>query len=496
MEDKYNRFASTLLFALLAFLAVYGLLIFRSAPFTDETWDWTENVNAVYVAAGRFLISLYHEVFYTQGIPWAYGIASALFLSLALAWQTCIFKIEKRSLRLFYVAVCIGIPQLSYLMVCSHHVDSVCLGILLATCSFWLIDKVKNECVSDVKTLGVYAVAALLMAFAAGAYQFLIVFPGLFSVVSVLNEKTADTKYYANKLLRVFFVSLMAFGMYYVVALLFKLTVPDKTIVFCDNYQQSLVTWGKLSWDVHVLHIGKQWIMHLLGSAYPGEWFYATTLIPVLFLVVSSLLNNAITWGVKILRIGMVWGIYVAPFIAIVVLGEDQGARLHLFEPFACSLLWCVMLKEIKLFNNNEYGKILMCLVSAFVLLKAVYVVSDMTNQQNRYYEENVRLAMEVKQMALRTAVPNGVNVAELPIYVSGTYIGDDVVMQKYKSCVSGVSTPSFYPYVRIPQLYHISESGFSVDRVEKEFSTMSEYPHPSSCRYVEGKILVKLPKR
>lgn len=491
MEASYKRFITIALFAGLAFVAIYGLLIFRFAPFTDETWDWAEDVNPIYIAAGRFFVALYHKLFHAEGVPWAYGIASAVYLSVAIAWQTTLLRIKSIPLGIFYAAVCLGIPQLSYLVICSFLIDAVCLAILLVTAAYWLIQRAETqgECR---KKLVCYGVASVLMACAAGAYQFLIAFPCFFALVALFNEKSSESlMFYLRKLLPVVFVTLASFVVYYAVSNAFKQTVPESAIAFCQNYQQSLVTWGRMPFVVHVLHIAKQMVIHLLGNAFCGEWFYASCIIPVVYLSILAFFEQSAAFWVKLLKITIILVLYIAPFIAIVVLGED-GSRLHLFEPFACAFLWVLALQRWGGLIKIQYAQIGLCVLGFFLVLKAMYVVSDMANTQNRYFEENVRIAGEIKQLALQTKVPDGCIAAELPIYVSGAYNGDDARLDKYFSCVSGISTPSFYTVVRIPNLHHISESGFSKEKIEAEFATMPQYPHPDSCRYVEGKIIVK----
>ena len=494
MEASYKRFITIALFAGLAFVAIYGLLIFRFAPFTDETWDWAEDVNPIYIAAGRFFVALYHKLFHAEGVPWAYGIASAVYLSVAIAWQTTLLRIKSIPLGIFYAAVCLGIPQLSYLVICSFLIDAVCLAILLVTAAYWLIQRAETlrECR---KKIVCYGIASVLMACAAGAYQFLIAFPCFFALVALLNAKSeylSTLGQCMRKLMPVVLVTLSSFVIYYAVSTAFKQTVPESTIAFCQNYQQSLVTWGKLPLEVHVLHIGKQWVMHLLGMSYPGEWFYASTLIAVIYLSWCSFSSESVSLIVKLLKVSIILVLYIAPFIAIAVLGEDQGPRLHMFEPFACALLWVLALQRWGGLIKTQYAQIALCVLGGFLALKSMYVVSDMANTQNRYFAENVRIAGEIKQLALQTKVPDGCIAAELPIYVSGAYNGDDARLDKYLSCVSGISTPSFYTVVRIPNLYHISASGLSKEKIEAEFATMPQYPHPDSCRYVEGKIIVK----
>ena len=325
-----------------------------------------------------------------------------------------------------------------------------------------------------------------------------IAFPCFFALSTLLNEPSEQSdslRYYVRKMLPVIVVTVVAFIIYSVVSSLFKQTVPPSTVEFCKNYQQSLITWGKLPLDVHILHIGKQWVLHLLGMSYPGEWFYGLTLVAVAYLSYMALMKRNVAICIKFLNVAIICILYVAPFVAIVALGEDQGPRLHMFEPFACAILWCLALQRWNGLLKKQYSGVVVCAFGCFLALKAMYVVSDMANTQNRYFEENVRIAGEIKTLALQTNVPEGCVASELPIYVSGAYHGDDARLDKYLSCVSGISTPSFYTLVRIPNLYHISNSGLSKEQIEHEFETMPLYPHPGSCRYVDGKIIVKCSK-
>lgn len=96
-EAETKNFLQTAIAVALCFLLVNLLIIFRFGPFGDEGWDLTGECAGIYLAGGRFLVTIYRLIFSPCGVPVAYGIAAAIYFGLALAIQIKILRIQNTS---------------------------------------------------------------------------------------------------------------------------------------------------------------------------------------------------------------------------------------------------------------------------------------------------------------------------------------------------------------------------------------------------------------
>lgn len=481
MHTKDNRFLNGALTAAVCFLLVYLMMIFRFAPFTDEIWDWSADNWGIYLAGGRYTVTLFRSIFSACGVPVAYGIAASVFWGCSIAVQMEIFQIRNPWLRFLFIAFSVGVVQLSYLMTCSFLVDAVCLGLLCCSLAYWFFDQWLQD-----KAKHKLALSVLLGVLGLGSYQFLaMMLPICFCGVALLRAEREKTAELFRRGLLFAGWCVVVLICYFLVAKTCKLLCSAEDLAVVNSYQQTLILWGQLDLVTQVLHIGKQWVMHLIGISYPGEWVYAISLI-ALFFVVCDICKRVETKGEKALYILLAISLYVLPFLPIAVLGDDKGARLFLAQPTSCAIL-CTLAVAPRIHYLPTW---LLATCGCFLILKACYVVSEASFYQKRRFEQALTLRAELYANISNVPVPSGVNLSSCPIVVQGCLITPLVEKDIYCSVVPFAGHPLLEQYLDIKTWAQADKGNTQQVR---EFQNMPVYPAPGSIRYWNGKILVKL---
>ena len=431
------------------------------------------------------MVTLFRIIFSECGTPVAYGLASSIFFGLAVAIQMKILRIKKWEVQLLYIAFSVSIVQLSHLMINTFIADAVCAGIFFISLAYWLYEQNYTQ-TRDIKSL---LASILLATFGLGAYQFLgLILPILF-LACLMIKRTDKGQQNPIQLLKqcvAFFcwcVAILALNFVFIA--IGKSACDPQELAVTSSYQASLITWGKLDFVTHFLHIGKQWVTHLLGLGYPGEWIYPTALLPLLLIIkdIRTTCSNSVT---RCIYTSVAIAIYVLPFLPIAVMGEDHGARLFLAQPVACASLWALAvaprLKRLKPWC--------IAAISIFVSLKASYVVSDMAFYQKRLHEQALVLRSEIVSRALSVNVPEGVDVNACPIVVKGSLYTDIRKNDIYNSCIPAPGDDYLEQYLNLAGM---KQAARHMQELAPVFETMPIYPHSGSIKYHHGTILVRL---
>lgn len=481
MHTKDNQFLNGALTAAACFLLVYLAMIFRFAPFTDEIWDWSADNWGIYLAGGRYTVTLIRSIFSACGVPVAYGIAASVFWGCSIAVQMEILQVRNPWLRFLFIAFSVGVVQLSYLMTCSFLVDAVCLGLLCCSLAYWFFDQWLQD-----KRKHKLALSVFLGVLGVGSYQFLaMMLPICFCGVALLRaerDKTADL--FRRGLLFVGW-SVAILICYFLVAKTCNLLCSAEDLAIVNSYQETLILWGQLDLVSQVLHIGKQWVMHLIGISYPGEWVYAISFI-ALIVVILDICKSVGKRSERFVYVFLAISLYVLPFLPIAVLGDDKGARLFLAQPTSCAIL-CTLAVAPRI---RHFPTWLLATCGCFFVLKACYVVSDASFYQKRRFEQALVLRAELYANILNAPVPPDVNLSSCPIVVQGSLITPLVEKDIYCSVVSMAGDSLLEQYLGIQRW---SQANKRDPQQVREFQNMPVYPAPGSIRYWNGKILVKL---
>lgn len=487
-QDETKKFVITALVAAVCFFLVHLLIIFRFGPTSDEIWDLTEENSGIYLAGGRFTITIYRFIFSPCGVPVAYGIASSLYFGLAIATQIKIFNIQNKNLQFLFIAFSVSCVQLSYFMSVCYHADVLCFGILAVCFSYFLFNKAYTT-----QRKSLFCLSAIPAVIGLGAYQFLgVLLPCLFIIQILCNQAESSQSESLTKLMKKCGVfGAWCFGIiviYFLFANIGKTFCSEADLNLTRSYQAPLLLWGKLPILTHILHMGKAWCMHLIGTNYSGEWLYVTAILP-LTLFVQDLWKKNRPVSLRLVYVSFALSLYfLIPFLPIVAMGRDLGARVYLAQPLTCAAIW-----SLALFTRVQTIKNwLIISVSTFILIKACYTVSDIAFYDKRLFEESLILRNEVIARALQADVPSGVDVYACPILVNKELNTSIRKQNRYSNCIPNCGSRAFDFYL------DISVSNMrKIYRHEKEFipifKQMPVYPAPGSIKYHEGNILVKL---
>ena len=469
----------------LLFLLVYLYMGLRLAPFGDEAWDWFMVDKSVYIAAGRPGLAAYLTLAAGHGVPYAYCIATAAFFALAVCLQISLLKVESQVARFSFAALQVAVVQYSYTMIDSFLADAVMLGVAISSLSFWLVSRGNTQWFH---VLG----AVLCAAAAASVYQLiLLVIPVLYLAYALRTMGERNVREHLRLGFKTAGVCIAAVALYHGVRVACMGLAAEGVAESVAQYQNSLVTWGQLDIVTHVLHIGKQWCMHLVGAAYPGECLYATTLIPVL-LYSAIIVRDAGRAGLeKLFYLALPVAIYVLPFLPIAALGEDQGARLFLAEPLACASLWTLLIMK-KGWLLKPAQSVAACVLVSLFVLKACYTVSDIAFYQYRIFRENQTEYWELKNRIAQVENKAGFATGTVPVVFSGHWQSELRKADKYNSCIINPSDVFFYSFIGDRQVKGTASSSTPGKELNEKLNTMPTWPDPGSTVYHNGEIIVK----
>lgn len=483
-SDESKRYISNAAIAALCFLLVHLMMVFRFAPFGDEVWDLSGKCWGIYLAAGRYTVTLCRMFFSDCGVPVAYGIAASVFFGLAVAVQMEVLKVRSAWSRMVYIAASVGIIQISYLMINAFIADAVCFGLFSASLAFYFFERWIRE-----RKLKDLLVSIPLGVIALGGYQLLaMLLPCMMLAVLLLNRDECPQETVGGVIRKLaccagWCLVIVAFNL--LAVRVGKMFSPAADLKLVADYQASLITLGKLDVVTHILHIGKQWCIHLVGMAYPGEWVYATALVAVALLL-RDIARMEKTVALRLCYALLVICLYVIPFLPIAAIGEDHGARLFLAQPLACAALWTLALKP-RICQIPSWLVGALCLI---VVLKAAYIVSDTAFYQKRLYDQSLENRLEILTKAWMTPVPDGVDARFCPVVIQGDYRSPLHKNDRYNSCIPAAGNGYMEQYLCSRNIHSV-EPGRG--KYAKQFNQMPVYPAAGCMRYHEGVILVKL---
>ncbi len=470
--------------ASVCFLLVHLMIIFRFAPSGDEVWDLTDECWGIYLAGGRFTVTLFRIIFSDCGVPVAYGITSSIFFGLAVAIQMKILRIENTWNQFIYTGFTLSCIQLSYLMVVSYHADAILFGLFAMSLAYWMYERYLQ---TSGKQLLVCSV--ILAALGLGTYQFFgLLLPCLFLLLLLIKKDDNTTPTLAALFKKACHFSLWCVSilvLYYALSCLGKWFCNAEDLALTESYQNALILWGKMDIFTNILHIGKHLVPHLLGLSYPGEWTYCTALLP-LFLLMKDIWQDKKIRNTRNVYVLIPIVVYLLPFIPLAVLGTESGPRCYLAQPMACAALWCLAIRP----RIKQIKPWVAASISLFIMLKASYIVADMAFYQKRLYEQSLVVRAEIVARALQAEVPEGVDINTCPIVTNKPYTSQLREADKYGSYVPTPGNNHLEWYLDMSGVRKIKKGDPVLTPV---FEQMEVYPKTGSIKYHEGNILVRL---
>ncbi len=509
---RHNVLFNTLI-ASGAFLFIYFYFIFRDGLFIDELIDITNHDPFFYAATDRWGITILRLLTSDIMVPVTYGLFSACCIGFAIALQIQHFIVKGTKylsagtigcISLFYIAIHLGIYQLIHILLFSYHADAVCFAYLLMTAGYMAYSKGINE-----GRKHWFCISVVCFILGTSTYQTLLLLPVIFFCAETLCVSITDEQAYVSSSLSKmakWLCSLLALSLttYATITLFIKPFLNPEYIADVEAYRQGSIVWrntdGYNTFDYIwlVLHVVKRVCQSLMGMEYQGNWFYMTAIIPVITILAIFKKKKGSSQK-KWLGIASVLGLWLLPFLPILVFGSSIGGRALYAPPCACALLWCICLKS----NINmlqHFPRWVLYLVSAILLINASYAVSSRAFRYKLAHEASISLIEEVKLRAWLTEVPEGVDVYSCPITIIGAYEVPPMTV-KFPKFERNPEQTCFPDEIKL-HAFHASytlnkrinfTSQLPKERLEEELSTMSIYPAKGSCRYVEGEILVRM---
>lgn len=483
-SDETKRYISNAAIAAICFLLVHLMMVFRFAPFGDEVWDLSGKCWGIYLAAGRYTVTLCRMFFSDCGVPVAYGITASVFFGLAVAVQMEVLKIRTGWSSVVYIVASVSVVQISYLVIDAFLADVICLGLLSVSLAYYQFEKWRF-----LRRAKYLLVSVLLGIVALGSYQLLVLLLPCLLMADVLRTRDEVRLETVACLLK----RVACCAGWCLVIVAFNLLAVRVGKMFCSaadlnlvaDYQASLITLGQLDVVTHVLHIGKQWCMHLVGASYPGEWLYATALVAVVLLL-RDIFRMERTVALRLCYVLIVICLYIVPFLPIAAMGEDRGPRLFLAQPLACAALWTLAIKpRMHRFSSWLVGSL--CLIA---VLKAAYVVSDMAFYQKRLYDQSLEIRSEILTKAWMTPVPGGIDARFCPVVIQGELRSPLHENDPYGSCIPSAGNGYMEQYLCSRNIQTVMPDR---NKYSEQFRLMPVYPAAGCMRYHEGVILVKL---
>ena len=455
----------------------------------------------IYVANMRWGLALWRYIFGFGSLPLVAGVISGAVISLSLLVHVRIFDIESFTKRLAYGVVYLCGIQWLYQLVYSNQSDVVALSFLLASIAVYYITKK-----SDKKSI---LLAMLLVMFSVACYQsillYIFVLWGAFYVKNVLNEQTLK----CSDFLRVAIVVIVGAFLSLLIAKVLMCTslVTPSIVESVKNHQGDFIRWSRLeglSTEMQIRCVIRYMftvpLSNMLGVTYPGQWVYASALIPVILLVRIVSKSISVKRGI-VVGLLLLFLLYV-PYLMGAVFVHQMPARVNIAEPLSSACVWALLIGR-----ENSYSS---CKVKAFIafliaaVLSSVYTVGAYARNEAYGHE---RATMELISMHSRAMeVARTSNLNNFSIVVIGepkfkTTISDEFHMSEktlYSESVhphifrGGRSWLNLYiDYLRLPYIRCANQDDYA--QYASSVKDMPSWPDISSVQECDGNIIIKV---
>lgn len=485
----HSKFVQNALACLFLYMMVYGYQMLRLGLGGDEMWDLSEPLLGLYVAQGRFPIVLYHALCGCgQMVPWAYGVASAVFYSLAVALQIKILGFAKPVTRFLYIATSLGVAYMSVMMNYANAADVMSLGILLVTIGFRYYQKA-----CEAHAVKFYSLAIILTSFGVCCYQInILVFVAL--ALGVMLGRDLSTRECMTRLCRLAVFALLVCAIQAALKTasihLMLAFQPDlgHYVSTAMGYQQGLIGWLSSSVEHNVFSSLSVLKKCLLGQYIHG-WFYASCIVPVVYL--------AAKWRREPLRLLMLMALYLLPFTPLVVFaagitGKTVFFRLAIHASISAAVMWCIALESSGMIDRERVRRFFVAL-SLVLIVEASYIASNDAFTKKRMYDFGVAKAQQITNEVNYYIHSNPeASPQDLPVVVVGgfPFHGGNTSSEKSGSLFFG---GYMFRHTSNPQL------GFSTqdklpETIQRKIADLPAFPAKGAIMKIGDKIYVKCP--
>ncbi len=501
------------------YVLIYGLYLPRLGLTQDEVVDFDGSAVGIYIGNGRWGLALYRTLVGGGAAPWAGSIMAGLYLCTAIVLQTRLLRLNTPGLKFCYGSLMLGMTQFKSMLIFSVQSDAIAFGFVLCTLTCLLLFRKGTLLLSH------WLMAILMLCLAIGFYQSLIFYCAALAVGSwLIRRQEGEPDFFLRFAYR--------FGLTFLFALLLYFSLRSLTLVLplaskeqiegSLQYQQGLTqgfTFLVIPFTqklLYLAHYFKYVFYSGLGLMYAGQWVYATTLIPLMFIFFRYLRQKE-AWITRLLRLLALAFLWLSPHIMIVLLGSTIGGeRVNLPEPLCCALLWVLWLRGALL---SPFLKRLGCILLLFILVHACYAVSSKAWMESLNHERKVNEMRLLCAAARHFAAKRGVRSPGLRIQTVYKPEGDPpptvscsngcVPLELLKSRLSErrelaqewskpfcFETTDYYD-----RLYHFTPGGRYLaplpaskrEQWEEEISHLSSWPVPGCMMLKDDCVIVRV---
>ncbi len=386
----------------------------------DEVMDFYGASLDTYTAQDRWGHAAYRLLLGEGTAIWAAGIATAVYLAVAYALQLRLLQVEARVEKLIYLGFYLACPQFASMLGFLQHVDAIALSLLLSTTAIYLFYQQGRK-------LWLRALLGVLMlSIAAGCYQTSLFYALVLVFACELKtfyQQQQQARFPWARLSKLALIFCAAVALWYALRMITYPLASEQAREYAANYHSSRSQLGifpSLSLQakcLYLAHYAKLTVIEALGSLSPTRWLYMTSILPLGYLLFSSLckLRGMARLGAP-LMLALIW---VLPFMLIFVLGTEQPERTFLAEPLSLSVLWILAWRQAPQLKMRPLVQRAMLLFLAFALIKTLYHAAAQERKRNHNYSLLVQdfQQMERLRVASSFAEEKNLHVMLLPIY-------------------------------------------------------------------------------
>ena len=501
MLNHKQKDAIFCLVVFLLYFIIYGILSFRFGMVVEEVHEGITLHHELYVANMRWGLALWRAIFGYGALPLVAGIISGAAIALSLLVHVRIFGIESFGKRLAYGVIYLCGIQWLYQLMYSNQSDVVALSFLLASIAVYLITKNKDK-----KSV---LFAVLLVMFSVACYQaillYIFVLWGSFYIICILNEQSLKT----SAIVREAFVFVVGALLSIIVARVLMSTslVTPSIVETVKNHQGDFIRWTRLeglSTEMQVRCVVRYMVTvpltNMAGLTYPGQWVYASALIPLVLIVRFVYKRNTVKHAMFVGAF-LLFLLYVPFFMGVVFL-HKMPPRVNIAEPLACAGVWAVFISRKSRYSACKINFFVSFLIAA--ILSSVYTVGAFARTEAYSYN---RAVMELISMHSRgMQVASSAELTDFKIIIIGDpkfsrFVADEFYMKPgtlYRESVhphifsGNKKWIDFYvDYLRLPYIRCAGPDDLA--RYASSAKDMPSWPDIGRVQECEGNIIIKV---
>ncbi|AWI25075.1 glucosyltransferase domain-containing protein [Flavobacterium pallidum] len=416
-----------------------------------------------------------------------FSLALSLFLfSIAAVRLTNLFKFQGYS-ALFFCALFVTFPQISYQVVFGMMADIAALGVLLSVFAVELFQK-GIETPSPKKKVLLFLSVALLLMFTLSMYQAFILVPTAIYAILFFQNSFKDTFSLKSEIKNI----LLFGGILIVALLLYYISVKIICPIQQGGYLTSFVSEG--STDNRFLNFCSIWGKNLLGAFYYGEkLFTVATLSGLCLLVYFFIAKKHIA-----VRFVTLLVILMLPFMmSSIITNGYHPPRLYLTS----NLVFAFLIVFVADHFNISTRMITKTVLTVIVLVN-FYFVTNLFNAVHKIYKYDKKIAEKI-DFTIQSKYPD-FSSSDKYVYFYGHFPFDNY--QKFQLKNSEIFSGSIFVWdngnnYRITNFfreadvaeYRMIDTKEQFNSVKDSIAKMPIWPNHESVKMFNNIVVVKL---